>query len=155
MRPIHIRPARAGEAGLIHRLLLDLAEALGKSSDIKSTADDIARFGFGDGPRFETLLAFEGEEAVGLAVFFYEFSTWRGTPGVYVQDLYVSPRMRGRGVGRDLVDAVRQRAAEWGGRYVKLAVYDGNEQALGFYQALGFEICHDEQVLALRDQSLS
>jgi ribosomal protein S18 acetylase RimI-like enzyme len=152
MKPVRIRCATVEDAPVIHRLLKDLAAALGKSSDIRSSAADIARYGFGDGPRFKTLLAFEGDEPVGLAVFFYEFSTWMGTPGVYVQDLYVSPRMRGRGVGRDLVDAVRDRAAEWDGRYVKLAVYDGNEQALGFYQALGFRICHDEQVLALKEQ---
>jgi len=151
MEPIRIRPATVEDAPVIHRLLKDLAAALGKPSDIRSSTADIARYGFGEGPRFETLLAYEGEEAVGLAVFFYEFSTWRGTPGVYVQDLYVSPRLRGRGVGRELVDAVRRRASEWDGRYVKLAVYDGNERALGFYQALGFQICHDEQVLALRE----
>jgi ribosomal protein S18 acetylase RimI-like enzyme len=152
MEPVLIRSATVEDAPVIHRLLKDLASALGKSTDIRSSTADIARYGFGEGPRFETLLAFEGEDPVGLAVYFYEFSTWRGTPGVYVQDLYVSPRMRGRGVGRDLVEAVRVRAAEWDGRYVKLAVYDGNEQALGFYQALGFEICHDEQVLALSEQ---
>lgn len=152
MEPVRIRSAAVDDAPVIHRLLKDLAAALGKSSDIHSSAADIAQYGFGDGPHFETLLAFAGEEPVGLAVYFYEFSTWRGTPGVYVQDLYVSPRMRGRGVGRDLVEAVRDRATEWHGRYVKLAVYDGNEQALGFYRALGFEICHDEQVLALIEQ---
>jgi ribosomal protein S18 acetylase RimI-like enzyme len=152
MEPVLIRSATVEDAPVIHGLLKDLASALGKSTDIRSSTADIVRYGFGEGPRFETLLAFEGEDPVGLAVYFYEFSTWRGTPGVYVQDLYVSPRMRGRGVGRDLVEAVRVRAAEWDGRYVKLAVYDGNEQALGFYQALGFEICHDEQVLALSEQ---
>ena len=97
------------------------------------------------------LLAFEGDEAVGLVVYFFEFSTWRGRPGVYVQDLYVAPRMRGRGLGRDLMDAVGKRSRERGGNYVKLSVYDGNEQAIGFYRTLGFEVCDDEQVLALRE----
>jgi ribosomal protein S18 acetylase RimI-like enzyme len=136
---------------MVHRLLKDLAIALGKGEVMTSTAADIERFGFGEQPHFEALLAFEGEEAVGLAVFFFEFSTWRGRPGVYVQDMYVAPRMRGRGLGRDLMEAVVRRSRERGGRYVKLAVYDGNEQAIGFYRSLGFEVCHDEQVLALRN----
>jgi len=151
MANMTIRPATAEDAGVVHRLLKDLAASLGKSASITSTAADIERYGFGERPRFEALLAFEGEEAIGLALYFFEFSTWRGRPGVYVQDLYVAPRMRGRGLGRDLMEAVSKRSRELGGTYVKLSVYDGNEQAIGFYRTLGFEICDDEQVLALRE----
>ena len=151
MGTITIRQAVAEDAVLVHRLLQDLAIALGKGGVMTSTAADIARFGFGEQPHFEALLAFDAAEAVGLAVYFFEFSTWRGRPGVYVQDMYVAPRVRGRGLGRDLMEAVLRRSRERGGSYVKLAVYDGNEQAIGFYRTLGFEICDDEQVLALRD----
>jgi len=151
MATITIRQAVKADAGRVHRLLRDLAAALGKSEVIKSTPADIEHFGFGDNPHFEALLAFEGDEPVGLAVYFFEFSTWRGQPGVYVQDMYVAPRMRGCGLGRELMEAVMRRSRERGGRYVKLAVYDNNEQAIGFYRSLGFEICDDEQVLALRD----
>ena len=146
-----IRRARARDAALVYRLLKDLAVTLGKGEVMTSTANDIERFGFGESPHFEALLAFEGAEPVGLAVYFFEFSTWRGRPGVYVQDMYVAPHMRGRGLGRDLMEAVVRRSRERGGCYVKLAVYDGNEQAIGFYRSLGFEVCNDEQVLALRD----
>lgn len=151
MSTITIRRAVRADAALVHRLLADLAVTLGKGEAITSTAADIERFGFGADSRFEALLAFDGEEAVGLAVYFFEFSTWRGRPGVYVQDMYVASRMRGRGLGRTLMEAVVQRSRERDGRYVKLSVYDGNEQAIGFYRQLGFEICDDEQVLALRD----
>lgn len=136
---------------MIHRLLLDLAATLGKAEDLKSSVDDIERFGFGDPSCFEAMLAFDDGEAVGLAVYFYEFSTWRGQRGVYVQDLYVAPHTRGRGLGRELIDAVRQRAAERGARYVKLTVYDRNPAALAFYHAMGFESCEDELPLVLRD----
>jgi len=151
MGTITIRRAVREDAALVHRLLKDLAITLGKGEAITSTVDDIERFGFGDDPRFEALLAFEGEQAVGLALYFFEFSTWRGRPGVYVQDMYVAPQMRGRGLGRELMEAVVRRSRERGGRYVKLSVYDANEQAIGFYRALGFATCDDEQVLALRD----
>ena len=148
---IEIRAARREDAALVHRLLLDLASALGKPEGIRSSVADIERFGFGERPRFEAVLAFEGTKAVGLAVYFYEFSTWRGQPGVYVQDLYVAPRARGRGLGRELIQAVRRRAAEQGVRYVKLTVYDRNPEALAFYHGIGFESCEDELPLVLRE----
>lgn len=148
---ITFRPAQPEDAGTVHRLLRDLAAALGKSADLRSTADDIARFGFGERPFFEAVLAWRGGEAVGLAVYFFEFSTWRGQPGVYVQDLYVAPAMRGRGLGRDLIGAVRERAAQEGARYLKLTVYDRNPQALAFYHGIGFESCEDELPLVLRE----
>jgi len=151
MGSIRIRNARREDAALVHRLLLDLASALGKTQDLKSSAADIERFGFGERPRFEAVLAFDGEEAVGLCVYFYEFSTWRGQPGVYVQDLYVAPGARGRGLGRELIRAVRERAAEQGVRYVKLTVYDRDPAALAFYHGIGFESCEDELPLVLRE----
>jgi GNAT superfamily N-acetyltransferase len=150
MGSIRIRSARREDAAVIHRLLLDLASAMGKAESIKSSVADIERFGFGERPRFEALLAFDGEEAVGLCVYFYEFSTWRGQPGVYVQDLYVAPGARGRGLGRELIQAVRTRAAEHGARYAKLTVYDRDPAALAFYHGIGFESCEDELPLVLR-----
>lgn len=136
---------------MVQRLLMELAVALGKAGDIKGTEQDLERFGFGEQPRFEVMLAFEDGEAVGLAVFFYEYSTWRGSPGVYVQDLYVSGHLRGTGLGRKLLRAVKEHAGAWGGRYVKLTVYDNNQTAISFYRHLGFELCEDEQALVLRD----
>jgi GNAT superfamily N-acetyltransferase len=154
-----IRRARVEDAATIHRLLQDLAATLGKSEDIHSRVEDIERFGFGREPCFEAMLAcaVDGsrERPVGLVVYFYEFSTWRGHPGVYVQDLYVAPEMRGRGLGRELVQAVRERAAEWGGRYIKLTVYDRNPAALAFYHGLGFESCEDELPLVWREPGAS
>ncbi len=142
----------AADAPVIHRLLRELAVTLGKADVMASSAADIERFGFGEQPRFEALLASHGTEAVGLALYFFEFSTWRGRPGVYVQDMYVAPHCRGRGLGRQLMEAVLQRSRELGGRYVKLSVYDGNEQAIGFYRRLGFQVRDDEQVLTLHDR---
>ena len=90
-----IRRARVEDAATIHGLLRDLAAALGKSGDLHSRVEDIERFGFGREPCFEAMVACvvsgSGERPVGLVVYFYEFSTWRGQPGVYVQDLYVAP----------------------------------------------------------------
>jgi GNAT superfamily N-acetyltransferase len=151
MNETEIRLATIQDVPEVQRLLKELAAALGKSEEIKGTERDLERHGFGDHPRFEAMLALVDDEAVGLAVFFYEYSTWRGSPGVYVQDLYVASQARGTGLGRQLLRAVRERARAWGGRYVKLTVYDGNQAAISFYRHLGFELCDDEQALVLRD----
>lgn len=148
---IKIRLARVEDVPQIQRLLLELAGVLGKLNEIRGSEQDLEQFGFGDHPRFEAMLALEEKQAVGLTVFFYEYSTWRGAPGVYVQDLYVSNHLRGTGLGRELLGAVRERARARGGRYVKLTVFDGNQDAISFYRHLGFELCEDEQALVLRE----
>ena len=148
---MHIRQATVDDIDDIQQLLLELAEVLGKRSEIHGTREDLRRFGFGPQPRFEAMLAYDNEGvAVGLAVYFSEYSTWRGLPGVYVQDLYVKADLQGAGLGRRLLRAVKEKAASWGGRYLKLTVYGDNPQAIAFYQHLGFECREDELPLVLR-----
>ena len=81
MDDIIIRPATVQDVPVMQKLLEELAGALGKSEEIRGTEKDLERFGFSDHPRFEAVLACAGPNAVGLAVFFYEYSTWRGFPG--------------------------------------------------------------------------
>ena len=135
---------------LVHKLLRELAEALGKPLEIKSTVQNLIDFGFGEQPRVEAMVAFEEDQAVGLAIFFSEFSTWLGTPGVYIQDLYVARQLRGSGLGRDLLKSVQEHTGKWGSCYMKLSVYDGNQKAIAFYRHLGFELRADEQTLVLK-----
>ena len=150
MSKIKIRLASREDMPLLHKLLRELAEALGKSHEIKSTVQNLLDFGFGEQPQFETMLAFEADHAVGFAIFFPEFSTWLGTPGVYIQDLYVARELRGSGLGRDLLKSVQEHAGKWGSRYMKLSVYDGNQKAVAFYQHLGFDLREDENTLVLK-----
>ncbi len=145
---IVIAGATRADAPAIHDLLRALARALDRPHDVRSTPDDIARYGFGASPSFETVIARRGTAAVGLALFFYEFSTWRGCPGVYVQDLYVDEMLRGTGLGRRLLAAVVAQAAGREARYLRLAVDAGNAAGLGFYGRLGF-VAPQEQTLVL------
>ncbi len=103
---IVIARATREDAPAIHLLLRALSRALDRPHDVRSTPDDIARYGFGPSPVFETVMARRAGTPVGLALFFYEFSTWRGCPGVYIQDLYVDDTLRGSGLGRKLLAAV-------------------------------------------------
>lgn len=145
---IVIGGAARADAPAIHAMLRALAVALDRPHDVQSTPEDIARYGFGPFPAFETMIARQGGKAVGLVLFFYEFSTWRGCPGVYIQDLYVEGTLRGTGLGRKLLAAVAARAAEKEARYMRLSVDVGNDEGLGFYGRLGFSAPH-EQTLVL------
>lgn len=145
-----IRLATLTDAPVVHRLLTDLATVLGKREEMQGSISDLETYGFGEQAMFTSLLAFDAERAVGLAVFFPEFSTWRGTPGTYIQDLYVCSETQGSGLGRQLINATRHHAQKWNSQYIRLTVYGSNEPAIAFYQHLDFKPCHDEQTLMLR-----
>lgn len=148
---LEITGATRADAPAIHALLRALAQALDRPHDVKSTPADIERYGFGPKPAFETMLARRGPKAVGLVLYFYEFSTWRGRPGVYIQDLYVADDLRGTGLGRQLLAAVAKRAAAEQARYMRLSVDVGNDEGLGFYGRLGFS-APNEQTLVLEGE---
>jgi ribosomal protein S18 acetylase RimI-like enzyme len=149
MDRISIRRATPEDAPVIHRLLAELEQSLGVQEMVKRKEADILRFGFSEAPFFEALIAWQGERPVGLALYFREFSTWRGSPGVYVQDLYVSNEVRGSGLGRKLMDSLIGRSRSWGATYCKLAVYNDNEAALAFYRHLGFHVSENESTLLI------
>jgi GNAT superfamily N-acetyltransferase len=131
-----IRPVRRSDAPAILRCLAALSAQDG--ADHAATAEDYRRHGFGRDRVFHALVAESGGEVVGVAVFFPTFSTQRGTPGVYVQDLWLAPEMRGRGLGRRLLAAVRARAARWGADHLLLMVARRNARAARFYARTGF-----------------
>lgn len=149
MSEISIRKATGEDATVIHDLLTELERTLGATSKVKRTVEDLETFGFSAQPCFEALIAWSGSRAVGLALFFREFSTWKGVPGVYVQDLYVSADLRGSGLGSKLMKAVIERSRDWRAGYCRLSVHAGNEAAIAFYERLGFREVENEHVLVL------
>lgn len=143
-----VRQAGAADAPAVHRLLAALATELGWAEKFRSDVAALARHGFGPAPLFRALLAERSGAAQGLALYFPEFSTLRGQPGVYVQDLYVAPPARASGLGRRLLAAVvRDAHASWGAAYLRLCAHESNPRALAFYHRLGFETDPDERPL--------
>ena len=143
---VEIRAAELEDAGVVVSLLRALAEALGEAVQFRTTEPAIRRWGFGPERRLWSMLAFTGTEAIGLASYFPTFSTTRGAPGVYVQDLYVAPDARGRGLGQQLLAAVvRDAAARWDAAYLMLLVYDDNVATRGFYRRLGLMLPDSER----------
>lgn len=141
-----IRAAVSSDAEAIHAALLGIAEAVGETGGVRSTADDIRRHGFGDDPAFEALVAEADGVVVGLCLFFRSFSTWTGRPGAYVQDLHVAPAMRGRGVGEALLRRLAAIARGRGWAYVRLSVDAGNLAAQAFYQRVGMSWSPKERI---------
>ncbi len=148
---ITIRQAGAGDAGIIHAMVQALARDLDHVGDVKSSAEDQARFGPAGSAVFDALIAEQGGQPVGLCIYFLTYSSWRGRPGVFVLDLYVAPQARAQGLGRRLLANAAQRGRAQGADYLHLAVHDSNPQARAFYDRLGFCAVRDEEVLMIRD----
>jgi GNAT superfamily N-acetyltransferase len=144
-----IRPAVAADAAAIHAMLLAIAATTGETDQIASTPDDLARHGFGAAPAFRALIAEADGTPVGLCLSFTTFSSWRGRLGLYVQDLYVDPALRGGGLGRRLLAAAAAEAARLGATHMRLSVDAGNAAAEAFYRRVGFAAAGHERIQVL------
>ena len=132
-----IRPARVEDVPVILQLIRDLATYERAPDEVAATEEQLVDVLFGERPAAEVLLAFEGQLPVGFAVFFYNFSTWLGRPGLYLEDLFVKPDKRGKGYGRALLVELAKIARERNCGRMEWAVLDWNEPAIKFYRALG------------------
>lgn len=150
-----IRPARIADIPLILELIRDLAIYERAPNDVTATEEQLRQVLFGDKPSAEVLLGFEGESPVGFAVFFHNFSTWLGRPGLYLEDLFVKPEMRGRGYGRALLVHLAKMARDRGCGRMEWAVLDWNEPAIQFYRKLGAAPMGDWTVFRLTSDGIS
>jgi GNAT superfamily N-acetyltransferase len=153
MDSFQIRDAVIGDVPVIMRLIRDLATYERAPNDVVATEDGLREVLFGDEPSAKVLLAFAGNEPVGFAVYFFNFSTWLGRPGLYLEDLFVKPETRGRGYGSALLVRLAKIAREHGCGRMEWAVLDWNEPAIQFYKKLGAKAQHDWTVFRLtRDE---
>src|SRR5437870_12760284 len=131
-----IRPARVEDIPVILQLIRDLATYERATDEVTATEEQLVEVLFGEKPAAEVLLAFEEESPVGFAVYFYNFSTWLGRPGLYLEDLFVKPEKRGKGYGRALLIELAKIARDRGCGRVAWAVLDWNGPAIKFYRLL-------------------
>lgn len=134
---VTIRPARPGDEVDILRLIRDLAAYEREPDAVEATAEGLRDHLFADDPRVYAHVAEDEGRVVGIAVWFLNFSTWTGRHGIYLEDLFVDPAVRGGGVARALVRALAAEAGARGCARVEWAVLDWNELAKGFYRRLG------------------
>ncbi|AZO55135.1 MULTISPECIES: GNAT family N-acetyltransferase [unclassified Mesorhizobium] len=140
-----LRAGTIDDVETIHAAILKLGTHIGAPEEIISTADDLRTWGFGEKSAFSTLIAEVDGEFAGLCLHFPIFSTWMGRPGVYVQDLYVEDRFRGRKIGERLLRHVAAECRRDGGVYLRLSVDTDNEGAKAFYERLGIAWSSYEQ----------
>ena len=132
-----IRPARREDAPLLLELVRELATYEREPGAVVATESDYLRHGFGDAPRFEAHIAEWSGAPVGFSLHFFNFSTWTGRPGLYLEDLYVRPSHRGRGIGKALLVHLARIAIERGCARFQWQVLDWNRPAIEFYEGLG------------------
>jgi GNAT superfamily N-acetyltransferase len=137
MPELIIRPATPDDIPQILALIQALAEYEREPHAALATHADILRDGFGPIPRFHCLMAERDGDSVGLALYFYNYSTWRGHPGIYVEDLFVRPQYRGQGIGKALLKKVAAIAVAEGCSRLDWAVLNWNQPAIDFYHAMG------------------
>jgi GNAT superfamily N-acetyltransferase len=132
-----IRPARVEDVPVILELIRELATYERAPDEVTATEEQLVDVLFGKRPAAEVLLAFEGKSPVGFAVFFYNFSTWLGRPGLYLEDLFVKPEKRGKGYGRALLVDLAKIAGDRGCGRMEWAVLNWNDPAIQVYRKLG------------------
>jgi GNAT superfamily N-acetyltransferase len=134
-----IRPAIRTDVSTILDFIRALAHYEREPDAAVATEEDLLRDGFGEQPYFSCLIAEEDGAPAGFALYFFDYSTWLGRPGLYLEDLFVLPEFRGKGIGKALLQRVAAIAIEKGCPRMKWEVLDWNTPAVDFYAAMGAE----------------
>jgi GNAT superfamily N-acetyltransferase len=152
---LSIRNTTAADASLILDFIRRLAEYERDPNAVIATEDDLVRHGFGPEPKYRCLIAEWDGRPAGFALFHYNFSTWRGQPGLYLEDLFVLPEMRGEGIGKALLQRLAQIALEENCYGLRWMVLEWNGPALKFYESLGAELLGEWETMLLRCPALA
>jgi diamine N-acetyltransferase len=132
-----IRAARSDDAAAIHALICELADYEKLRHEVDATADDIGRDLFGANPRVFAEIAEWNGEVAGFSLWFYNYSTFRGRHGLYLEDLFVRPAFRGHGIGKALIVNLAKRCVAEGLARFQWSVLDWNKPSIEFYESLG------------------
>ncbi len=143
MKTVGIRPATAADTGLIFGLIVELATYERLGHEVRSTPETIGAALFGAAPRVFCDIVEHGGEAAGLALWFYNFSTFEGRHGIYLEDLYVRPEHRGAGLGKALLKRLARRCVDEELGRLQWSVLDWNDPSIAFYRAQGAEMLDD------------
>ena len=151
---LNIRPATPADVPLILEFIRGLAEYEREPQAALATDADLLRDGFGPDPKFRVDIAEWSGEPAGFAFYFWNYSTWQGKPGLYLEDLFVWPRFRGKGIGKALlVHLARVAVKNNCGRFV-WQVLDWNAPAIDFYKSLGATIMTEWLTMRVTGEAL-
>ncbi|HET6840124.1 MAG TPA: GNAT family N-acetyltransferase [Candidatus Angelobacter sp.] len=154
LKMLRIRNATVNDLALILFFIRQLAKYEREPDAVVATEADLRRDGFGPQPKFRCVLAeWEGKPA-GFAFFHYNYSTWRGQPGLYLEDLFVLTEMRGKGIGKALLRHLAQVAVEENCYGIRWMVLEWNQPAIQFYDALGAKLLGEWETMLLSGDAL-
>ena len=140
---MQLRSATRDDSALILSLIRELAEFEKLLHEVQATEQTLSEHLFGTQPRAEVLIADVDGQTAGFALYFHNFSTFLGKPGLYLEDLYIRPAFRGRGYGRRIMQALARIAVDRGCGRFEWWVLDWNHPAVEFYRSLGAEAMSD------------
>ena len=149
---LSIRPATVDDAGLLARMIHELAEYERELDQVTVTEADLVRDGFGREARFRAVIAEWDGQPAGYAFFFGFYSTWAGRPGLFLEDLFVRPQFRSLGIGKSLLAHIAGLAREEQCFGVRWQVLDWNQAAIDFYKSIGATFLDDWRSVLLTDE---
>jgi len=150
-----IREATAADAAQILEFIRALAAFERAPDAVTATEEGLIRDGFGPNPFYRCLIADYDGQPAGFAFYFFNYSTWVGRPGIYVEDLFVLPQFRRLGIGRELLKQVAAIAVEAGCQRMQWEVLDWNTPAIDFYRAIGAEFLDEWRNVRLSGEALN
>ena len=149
-----IRTATAADAAQILAFIRALAVYERAPDAVLATEEGLLRDGFGPNPFYQCLIAEHDARPAGFALYFYNYSTWMGQPGIYLEDLFVLPELRGLGIGKALLRQVAAVAIEKGCQRLQWEVLDWNTAAIDFYRAMGAEFLDEWRNVRLDGEAI-
>ena len=152
---ITIRPAGRDDVPLVLEFIRELARYERLEHEVAASEAQLGEALFGERRYAEVVFACVGGEPAGFALFFHNFSTFKGRPGIYLEDLFVRPQARGRGIGRRLLAYLARTAVERRCARLEWAVLDWNEPSIGFYRSLGAVPLEEWTLFRLTGESLA
>ena len=152
---LSIRPARPGEAGLVFQFVRELAEYEELAHEVEATEAMIDAALFGPNPRVFCVIAEWNGAPVGNALWFLNFSTFSGRSGIYLEDLFVRPAFRGKGIGKGLMVHLARRCVENGWARFEWSVLDWNAPSIAFYRSIGAQLKDEWTICRVSGGALS
>lgn len=151
---VTIRPACPDDAALIFSLVRELADYERLAHEVDATQDQIAAALFGDQPKLFCDIASWQGEPVGFAIWFFNFSTFRGRHGLYLEDIFVRPALRGKGIGKALMRHLARHCLDKGLARFEWTVLDWNKPSIEFYRSIGARVLEDWRVCRMSGEAL-
>ena len=151
---LKLQKATAKDIPLILSFIHELAEYERAPNAVYCTEKDLRRDGFGPKPKFRVIIARWSREPAGMAFFFYNYSTWQGRPGIFIEDLFVRPQFRGKGIGRSLMTSIAKTAIAERCYGVRWEVLDWNQSAIDVYQHLGSKFRDGWRIMQITGREL-